>query len=99
MRKFKLTKETAWEEFTSKDGFYGKVFASMNNTELAELKEAFNKGWEEKNSGKTYNTYLRDTRHFGNGINEFGMEDFIFIVNCYVAGSNYRIEEDKCQEK
>ena len=99
MRKFKLTEETAWEEFTSKDGFYGKIFTSMSNTELAELKEAFNKGWEEKNSGKTYNTYLRDTRHFGNGINGFGMEDFIFIVNCYVAGSNYRIEEDKCCEK
>ena len=48
MRKFKLTEETAWEEFTSKDGFYGKIFASMNNTELAELKEAFNKGWEKR---------------------------------------------------
>ena len=93
-----MSKESAWEDFTRKDGFYGKVFASMDNTELAELKEAFDKGWEEKNSGKTYDTYLRDTRRFGKGINGFGAEDFIFIVNCYVAGSNYRIEEDKCHE-
>ena len=93
-----MSKESAWEEFTRKDGFYGEVFASMDNTELAELKEAFDKGWEEKNSSKTYNTYLLYTRCFGNGINVFCAEDFIFIVNCYVAGSNYRIEEDKYHE-
>ena len=34
-----MTKESAWGEFTRKDGFYGKVFASMDNTELTELKE------------------------------------------------------------
>lgn len=86
-----MTKKSAWKEFTSADGYYGEVFASMDDTELAELKEAFDKGWKEKNTGKTYDTYLRDTRHFGSGTNG----DFIFIINCYVAGSNYRIEEDK----
>ena len=90
-----MTKESAWKDFTREDGFYGKVFTSMDNTELTELKEAFDKGWEEKNTGKTYDTYLRDTRHFGDGLNGFGVKDFIFIVNCYVAGSNYRIEEDE----
>ena len=89
-----MTKESAWKDFTRKDGFYGEIFASMDDTELTELKEAFDTGWEEKSIGKTYDTYLRDTRHFGKGINGFGTEDFIFIVNCYVAGSNYRIEED-----
>lgn len=93
-----MTKKSAWKEFTRADGFYGEVFASMDDTELAELKEAFDKGWKEKNTGKTYDRYLRDTRHFGDGINGFGMKDFIFIVNCYVAGSNYRIEEDKRRE-
>lgn len=93
-----MTKKSAWKEFTRADGFYGEVFASMGDTELAELKEAFDKGWKEKNTGKTYDTYLRDTRHFGDGVNGFGMKDFIFIVNCYVAGSNYRIEEDKRRE-
>ena len=93
-----MTKESAWKDFTREDGFYGKVFTSMNNAELAELKEAFDKGWEENNTGKTYDTYLRDARHFGDGINGFGTKDFIFIVNCYVAGSNYRIEEDERRE-
>ena len=93
-----MTKESAWKDFTRVDGFLGKIFVSMNNAELTELKEAFNKGWEEKNTGKTYDTYLRDTRHFGDGINGFGMKDFISIVNCYVAGSNYRIGEDERRE-
>ena len=93
-----MTKESAWKDFTRVDGFYGEIFASMDDTELAELKEAFDKGWEEKNTGKTYDTYLRDDRHFGDGTNGFDMKDFISIVNCYVAGSNYRIEEDERRE-
>lgn len=84
-----MTKEEAWSDFYY-NGFFSEIFPSIDEMDMCYIQEAFYDGFEEGNSGKSYNKYTLDGRRFGEGLNGFGQDDFVQLINCYVAGTNYK---------
>jgi hypothetical protein len=92
---FEFAKEESWSDFYY-NGFFSGIFPSIDEMDMCYVQEAFYNGFDEGNTGASYNKYLADDRRFGKGLNNFGQEDFVLLVNCYVAGTNYRSEGIPC---
>ena len=59
------------------------------------IKKAFEDGFETSHieaSFEGYKKYSHDDRKLGKGKNGFSDKDYVLLVNCYVAGMNYRNE-------
>lgn len=56
------------------------------------IKKAFEDVFEASHIEASFEKYSRDDRKFGKGKNGFGDKDYVLLVNCYVAGMNYRNE-------
>lgn len=56
------------------------------------IKKAFEDGFEEIYTEASFEKYSHDVRKFGKDKNGFGDDDYVLLVNCYVAGMNYRDE-------
>ena len=88
---YQFAKEESWKDFYS-NGFFSKIFPSINKNNMRYIQTAFYDGFEESSTEASFEKYSHDDRKFGKGKNGFGDEDYVLLINCYVAGMNYRSE-------
>ena len=91
---YQFAKEESWKDFYH-NGFYSKILPSIKEKDMKLIKKAFEDGFEAsyiEASFEGYKKYSHDDRKFGKGKNGFGDKDYVLLVNCYVAGMNYRNE-------
>lgn len=88
---YQFAREESWKDFYS-NGFYSKIFPLVKEKDMKLIKKAFEDGFEEAYTETSFEKYSHDNRKFGKGKNGFGDDDYVLLVNCYVAGMNYRDE-------
>lgn len=88
---YQFAKEESWKDFYY-NGFFSEIFPSIDEADMCYIQTAFYDGFEESKTEASFEKYSHDDRKFGEGKNGFGDEDYVLLINCYVAGMNYRDE-------